>query len=356
MGIFQRMRGRAARDGGTGAAALAQLGGAALAVRLDAGTLAPAACMMLRADPAGRVRTDSSPMRAGEVAWCVHPGPYRCAVQPYAAAPELGLTVDFYIDPQSDLGRFGLLLAGECRESLALADFCGAAQLAIQGALQQGALELPPCTTDEEWRDFRAGLNELMFTRFGVIVDDCVPTDLHPSADYAEALRSAAALAPAPAPVAPPARAEHSAASAPPAGAGPGCESAVAGDALALRRLFLELPALSAGIRALGETETGAQFSRQQAILSRLALATLDAGTMPALALAAPGEKLSKPAQERRASYAIAARQALDESWATLARLRCASSAAAWDEADRAVANLEQALGRRRKTAPGEAA
>jgi hypothetical protein len=38
--------------------------------------------------------------------------------------------------------------------------------------LAQGALDLPPCTTLEEWHAFRAGLNQLMYTRYGVTVDD----------------------------------------------------------------------------------------------------------------------------------------------------------------------------------------
>jgi hypothetical protein len=42
----------------------------------------------------------------------------------------------------------------------------------------QGNLELPPCTTLDEWNAFRQGFNQLLYMRFGLTVDDCVPVDL----------------------------------------------------------------------------------------------------------------------------------------------------------------------------------
>jgi len=61
-------------------------------------------------------------------------------------------------------------------------------QLAVQNALAEGLLDLPPCTSVEEWHAFRGGLNELLYTRFGVTVQDCYPIDLHPATDLAATL------------------------------------------------------------------------------------------------------------------------------------------------------------------------
>jgi hypothetical protein len=137
-----------------------------------------------------------------------------------------------------------------------------------------GTLELPPCTTVEEWHAFRAGLNQLMYTRYGLTVDDCVPVDLAPQADYAAMLRSRA-LAPVAAPVpliiAPPVPQPQA-----------GAVAYVAqDDAAGLRRLFIELPALCSALRLLELPAGVSSFEPHQAILLRLGMATLNASSMP---------------------------------------------------------------------------
>ncbi|HEY1150041.1 MAG TPA: hypothetical protein VGF27_15780, partial [Pseudoduganella sp.] len=141
-----------------------------------------------------------------------------------------------------------------------------------------------------------------------------------------------------------PARASHSSASEPRTAARPAEE-----DKRALRRLFLELPALSAALRAI--TPPSAAFAQQQDLLQRLALAALDVNTMPALELSAPGQKLAKRQQEQRSFHSGQAAAALDNAWSLLARLKLANAddiAQLFDEADRLIANLEFALAERR--------
>jgi len=120
-------------------------------------------------------------------------------------------------------------------------------------------------------------------------------------------------------------------------------------DAYALRRLFLELPALSAAMRMLAPPEGG--FAAQQELLQRFALAALDVNTMPSLAWATPDRALPREQQAQRAGHAAAAVGALDEAWALLASMKLARAdeiAQLYDEADRLVANLEFALANRR--------
>nr|WP_229259322.1 hypothetical protein [Duganella aceris] len=359
--------------------------------------------------------------------------------------------------------------------------------MALQAELAQGALELPPCTSLEEWHAFRAGLNQLMYTRYGVTVDDCVPVDLGERVDFADVLKtraqraaeaeaaaiaasaakaattaaappaaeraivSSAAGAPvrvatpssaagefalaaathtlsgplppaaatpvsaavptsfaaAPLGTVPPldaaplgtvvsalaaasltattpllavaaAAAPPSAAASPPdvaaAAAAPSAAAplpAVAAlhgagsppssaaplstaqqDARALRRLFLELPALSSELRLLILPAGLPTFQQHQALLLRLGMATLNINTMPALAWAAPDQPLAAEDQTRRAAQTLTAQAALDEAWSLLARLQLADPEQ-WphllDEADRICANLETGLSLRRQ-------
>jgi hypothetical protein len=140
---------------------------------------------------------------------------------------------------------------------------------------------------------------------------------------------------------------------------------AAAADAHALRRLFLELPAWTAGVRALAQPAGQALFNTRRGLLQRCALAALDVNTMPSLAWAAPGRPLPVPLQAGRAAHSVAAAQALDQAWALLARWRLvaqdraastADHAALLDEADRLTANLAFHLAGRRaigaETAP----
>lgn len=317
------------------------LGATSLAARMAAGPVPPG-CIGVAVDAAGHTRRIENGARmalgAREAGWCFHPGPYVMVLTPFAAAPEMGLHLRVVIDRPDPLAarqRFDLYLASEAVQAVTLALFRAAADTALQRELAQGNLDLPPCTQPEEWNAFRAGLNELLYMRFGVSVDECIPVDLAGQVDYAALLaaRATAAGAPVTMPVAAPAPA--TAPPAPPAQA----------DAAALRRLFLELPALTVRLRL---HDAHGAFARQRALLQRFDHAALAVMTMPALALAAPGRPLAAGVQARRARHLLRAVAALDEAWALLARAGRLSDAVLFDEAERIAANLEQALGQRR--------
>lgn len=343
-----------------------ELGRAAVAVPLRGGCAAPPGCPVVIADADGRTRRATVAagkpvaLREGEQAWAYHPGPYTVDLLPFAQAPELGLRTTFAVDAQEPLAqqRFDLYLAAEASGRLDLAALGTAVEATLQRALAQGGLDLPPCTTIDEWNAFRQGLNQLLYMRFGLTVDDCVPVDLGVTRDYAAQLAArAAAQAPsqaldgAPLPQAPsmplPAPDER-------------FEPAVA-DARALRRMFLELPCLMCGLRLAALPSGQDLFRRQQALLQRLDLLSVGVGTMPALALAAPGRPLDGGGQLRRARHSRRATVALDEGWALLARMRQAaqgaplddaSLGALYDDAERIVANLEADCAARRQAEP----
>jgi hypothetical protein len=323
------------------------LGASVIALPLPAKCAVPAGCGGVVVGSAGATRRVLEGARLdltqGERAFCFHPGPYSADLAPFAAAPEIGLRVAFAIDgpdPRTTQQRFDLFLASEGGAGVELATFVRALEAALQRELAQGNLELPPCTTLDEWNAFRAGFNQLLYTRFGVTVDDCVPVDLGDSIDFAGMLeaRAASAVPPEPAPPAAMARAD-------------GAFDPAAQDALALRRLFLELPGVMCRFR-LAVLPAGQELFRQhQALLQRLDLVSLAVGTMPALELAAPGQALAPAHQLRRARHSSRAVAALDEAWALLARLERAGEpqlAALFDEADRIVANFEHATAGRR--------
>ncbi|GGC23151.1 hypothetical protein GCM10011572_50820 [Pseudoduganella buxea] len=325
------------------AARLALLGGELLAARCD-GVAPPAGMAVLIVGADGRTRraTGATVMPGkGEAAWCWHPGPYAIEVAPFAAAPEAGLRIECVIvadDASREQHRFELFLSSEVTagtHAVPLPAFAALLQGALRGALEGGTLELPPCTAVDEWHAFRAGVNELLYTRFGLIVTDCLPVDLGETVDFAALLRARAlsqvalvvaepeVVSPAaPAPVAQP------------------------DDAAALRRLFLELPALAARLRGLPLPD-GA-FAAHRDLLQRLALVSVQVDTMPSLALAAPGQALHAAGQHLRTSSSIAAVAALDEGWRVLAAMRGSGFAALGDELDRIVANLECHVAARR--------
>jgi hypothetical protein len=422
MGLFTRRRKQATDTGG--------LGISLIALRLDEGDAAPAhstvvvfnAVGLARRAAAGRVSCEQ-----GESVFCFHPGPYTVDLVPFAAAPEWGLRLRFVIDaanPRVTQQRFDLYLYSETAGRLELAGFCVSVEAALQAELAQGALDLPPCTSLEEWHAFRAGLNQLMYTRYGVTVDDCVPVDMGEQIDYADVLKTraqraaeaerlaaatatraheppaisaattvpataihtlsapppeageptrsqrspesrgaasdtaasrAAASHPAPAGIAAShATASHAGPSLPPSIIAPqpyAMQSPAQQDARALRRLFLELPALSSALRLLVLPAGLPIFQQHQALLLRLGMAVLNVNTMPALAWAAPDQPLAPDAQARRTAQTLIAQSALDEAWSLLARLQLASPQQ-WpqllDEADRICANLETGLSLRR--------
>lgn len=345
----------------------AGLGERVLARPMASGCLLPPSTVGVAVDRGGHTRRISAGGRLalveGESGWCFHPGPYGCDLLPFAQAPEIGLRIHFAIDsldPRMTQQRFDLFLASEAAGELRLDDIAARIEEALQRELAQGNLELPPCTTLDEWNAFRAGFNQLLYTRFGLTVDDCVPVDLGSSRDYAQALRARAEVAhgepfigaddvaeAAPAPAAQP-----QAAAAQPFDPAPE-------DARALRRLFLELPCVMCRLRLAALPSGQALFRQQQALLQRLDLACLAAGTMPALALAAPGRPLAPAQQLRRARHSLRAAAALDEAWAMLARLEGAEDeglALLFDDAERIVANLEHELAGRKLVAPEEEA
>ncbi|WGG52529.1 hypothetical protein [Rugamonas sp. DEMB1] len=408
MALFKRRR-RAATD-------TAGLGSVVIAMRLEDGDVAPADCRVVvfnaagyaRRLPAGRVARGD-----GETVYCYHPGPYNVELTPFPAAPELGLRLQFVVDaadPRVAQQRFELLLHSEAGPQLGLAEFGASIEQALQLALRQGGLDLPPCTALEEWHSFRAGLNQLLYTRFGVTVDDCFPVDLGERIDFAATLRARAARLAARLAERPPARAPVAApaAVAPPSGGtnaavpteasnaqqgaaaaaaaitlpssgtnaasptearstepgsdprgsdpspsprGSPADHAATDDAKALRRLFLELPPATSALRLIALPPSQALFQSHQQLLQRLALSSLSVATMPSLAWAAPDRPLDLVQQRRRASQAIAAVRALDEAWALLARLRLAAPdqlPELFDEADRIIANLDHHLALRR--------
>jgi hypothetical protein len=342
-----------------------------MALRLADGDAVPAGAVLLIFDAGNRARRSEAARVAlarDESAWCYHPGPYGVDLVPFAAAPELGLRLQFAIDgadPRVTTQRFDLFLlseaaAGAESESefesesesaprLALARFAAAAQAALQLELAQGNLELPPCTSLDEWNAFRAGLNQLFYTRFGVTVDDCVPVDLGDHVDYARTLQARAQLAPVELATPDSPSSGHVAGNV--AATAPHGACAPAGDARSLRRLFLELPAASSALRLLALPPGPALFQAHARLLQRLDLISLDAATMPSLEWAAPDQPLAAVQQSRRSRASGAAARALDEAWALLARLQLTVPAqlpALLDEADRILSNLEHCLAQRR--------
>lgn len=349
--LFKRMARSPAFDA-------AGLGQDVLARAMGAGCVLPPSTVGVAVDRAGHTRRISAGGRLvlieGEAGWCFHPGPYGCDLLPFAHAPEIGLRVHFAIDspdPRLAQQRFDLFLASEGEGELRLGELAARIEDALQRELAQGNLELPPCTTLDEWNAFRAGFNQLLYTRFGLTVDDCVPVDLGSSRDYAAALRARAAATDE--------RYLGAAAAAPaqPQAAAPAAFDPAGADARALRRLFLELPCVMCRLRLAALPSGQALFRQQQALLQRLDLAALAAGSMPALALAAPGQPLAVEQQVRRARRSLRATAALDEAWALLARLERAEDDGLerlFDEADRIVANLERALEERKLVTPRE--
>jgi hypothetical protein len=348
LGLFKRASRHEAID-------TSGLGAHLVALPLPAGCTVPPACTGVIVGGRGAVRRLEGGGRmalgCGESGWCFHPGPYSADLVPFAAAPEIGLRVAFAIDshdPRVAQQRFDLFLASEGDGPLALAALAQAIEAALRRALAQGSIELPPCTSLDEWNAFRGGFNQLLYTRFGLAVDDCVPVDLGGERDFAGLLAARAQAEPAQDSQAPRPEALQ-----------PRAFDPAAADQRALRRLFLELPCVMGRLRMAGLPPGQELFRQHQALLQRLDLACLAVGTMPALGLAAPCQPLAPARQLVRARASVRALAALDEAWALLARLERAGQAQLpqlFDEAERIVANLECALGARRIAVPEEEA
>ncbi len=312
----------------------AALGQAMLALGVPARSLVPQGCLGLAFNKAGATRRIEQGGRielaAHERAFCFHPGPYSIDITPFASAPELGLQLDFVVDaadPRVTQQRFDLYLASEAGEQVTLSDFAAAIEIALQRELAQGNLELPPCTSPDEWHQFRAGFNRLLYQRFGVTVEDCLPVDLAHRVDYAQLLL---------------ARAACGAVADPGAVVSPVAVAAFAlVDAQALRRLFLELPSVTSAWRLVPLAPGQATFRQHQLLLQRLDHARLLFETMPPLALLAPGQALDSARQAARSAHSAGAVAALDEAWALAARFAQTPLARWLDDADRILANLE---------------
>jgi hypothetical protein len=332
-----------------------ELGRTVVALALPAGATPPPGCQAVVVGEDGRTRRLQAARRiearAGETAYGFHPGPYMADLVPFESAPEIGLRTSFAIDapdPQASQQRFDLYLAAEVAGRLELGALAAAIEGALRHELALGGLELPPCTSLDEWNAFRQGLNQLLYMRFGVTVDDCLPVDLGDTHDYAQELSARAARQAAE----PSIGADAMPAAGPAAGHAERFDAA-AEDAKALRRLFLELPCLMCGVRLAAMPAAQEQFHRQQALLQRLDLVSVAVNAMPALGLSAPGTPLAPEDQLARARHARRACVSLDEAWALLARLRQAGEAALpllYDEAERIVANLETDCEARRRT------
>lgn len=330
------------------AAHLAQLGHSMVALRLEPEERAPQGALTVLCDPAGHARRGAATKvahAAGLSVFCFHPGPYAVDLTPFAGAPELGLRLQFVIDadPRLEQQRFDLFLASEVASALTLGALGAAIEAAVRVELGQGNLALSPCTAPEEWHAFRAGLNQLCYTRFGLTIDDCIPVDLGASVDFAALLT---ARVPSTVAVAAPEVTLPSGRRA----SGPSPAEVAAADASAMRRLFLELPALTCALRLLLLPPGQELFQLHQRLLQRLDLCLAQAGTMPSLAWATPEQPLAAPQQARRAASSALALQALDGAWGALARWRLAAPVqwpALLDDADRLVSNLELALAQR---------
>eukprot|EP01034_Spumella_vulgaris_P001471 gene1471-1945_t len=180
MGLFSFVRRRAAADAAPGSPC-AELGRSVVAMRLRGEQVAGECIQVVFSEGGQSRRAAAAGARSGEVAYGFHPGPYGMDIAPFAAAPEIGLRTRFVIDaadPRVAQQRFDLYLFSEVTDVLTVAGLQAAAESAVQQALAQGMLELPPCTSLDEWNGFRAGLNQLLYTRFGITVDDCLPVDL----------------------------------------------------------------------------------------------------------------------------------------------------------------------------------
>lgn len=350
MGLFRRGRGASGPD-------LSGLGSSHVAVAAAGGAMVPKGCTGLVFDVHGNARRVAAGQRAAcaasESVRVFHPGPYAFDVVPYAAAPEIGLRFEVAVDspdPRLTQQRFDLFLVSEVPQQLELANLQASVEAAVQRELAQGKLLLPPCTTLDEWNAFRQGVNELVYVRFGMIVDDCLPVDLGGRIDFAAVLSARAVQTDY---SEPPGAAGWAQRAAQAVGAAPGGAAEASADAHALRRLFLELPCVMSGLR-LAFPYAQVSFADQCALLARLDAAALSVDTMPSFALAAPAEPLDAAGRARRATASLAALEALDEAWALLARLRAAGAGvAAVDDADRIAANLETALAARRSAREG---
>jgi hypothetical protein len=281
----------------------------------------------------------------------------------HPATPEIGLKIAFVLDsldPRVNVQRFDLFLASEIEQDLSLASMQARLENGLQAELAAGGLECGACMSLPEWMRFRAQLERWLYTRFGLVIEDCALLDLGEQVDYAQILlQRAAAVSAAPAAVVQPEPMPEIPPEAPPelppeapqaVRSDKGREVPGMSDAAQLRRLFLELPDFTARWRAMNPP--GGYFALQQTTAQRLSLLKAQVSAMPALAWASPQQALTAAQIKTRSGHMQQAIAAWEQAWFLLARLTQAQGdAEQWqrerDEIDRILANLEYTLAAR---------
>lgn len=278
----------------------ARLGASMLAVTAPLGAYVPEGCVALVIERDGRRRLAGGERLAGQaqaLAWCLHPGPYECVLQ-LQASGDIGLLLRFALDTldlRSTQQRIDLFLASEADGPVSVLDFAAQMAWALQQECQRGCLRLGPSGTLAEWQQFRSGVDQLLYARFGVLVQECVQVELN----AASAMPTAVARAP------------------------------LASSPRALQRLRLELPCLICAVRQAVLPAAQEQFRQHQGLLLRL--------DQVCMASAKTGVLSADPAEVM---------QALDAAWALLAHLKVVGEApldCLFAEAERIVAVLEAA-------------
>lgn len=273
-----------------------RLGRDVLATEAPLGAWVPDGCVAVVIERGGRQRIAAGERIAaadGATAWCLHPGPYECVLGIGGAQPGLGLQLRFAIDgidARASHQRFDLFLASEAAASVTLAGFAARVAATLAQELRRTSLVLPNGASLAQWQAFRAGLDQLLYARYGVQVLECMQVDV--------------------------------ASATPPVQAGPATLEQ------AWRRLVLELPCLICAVRQAVLPAAQEQFRQQQGLLLRLDQVSLALSRTPGAQLPDPG----------------VAAEALDAAWALLARLTVVGEApldALFAEAERIVATLE---------------
>ena len=315
-----------------------------------------------------------SPQKLPQKSFWVHAGPYHTQLCLHPATPEIGLKIAFVLDsldPRVNVQRFDLFLASEIEQDLSLASMQARLESGLQAELAAGGLECGACMSLPEWMRFRAQLERWLYTRFGLVIEDCALLDLGEQVDYAQILLqraatvSAAPAAPHPLPPGPmadpsdepkipempPKMPQEIAPEMPQAArSDKGRDVPGMSDAAQLRRLFLELPDFTARWRAMNPPE--GYFSLQQTTAQRLSLLKAQVSAMPALAWASPQQALTAAQIKTRSGHMQQAIAAWEQAWFLLARLtQPPGDAEQWqrerDEIDRILANLEYTLAAR---------
>ncbi len=303
MSLFQKFRQLVQPTQNEGDALHGQLGKEIVAYRLPVNGEITLDCFACHTNQA--LLTGKAPQGAH----VVHRGPYTAKILPQADIPELALHLQLVIDQLDNAvaeARFALFLHSELIEELSLTELTRRIQECVNAQVAQGYLLIDTCPSAAEWQEYRAQLEKLLFTRFGLSVEDCLPVDLAEQVDYASQL-IAQELAVASAEITEPS-----------AQLTPVKHSTIfprhLTEIAVSRRMFLELPALCRQWRALAWPRDVALFARLQAVAQRMDL--LEAH------YASPPTAL----QRRQAQQLFLT---LEQAWALLARLQLVNFAVA---------------------------